>query len=135
MSTSSYFKIIGATAADTAILQDILSKRTFYPNATTDPALPALADADPVNFDYRQLFRFVGIDTDGGVIVHTRSLYSVADWDTKIVPTAEWTASYRLSAPPTIALSAYSKYDANGRQNETTLDVFKSYNYPPYLNN
>lgn len=129
-----YFKILGLTAADKTALQQLLSTKTFYPEPTSATPLPAVGDADPVTFDYRQFFRFIGVEDEGGVIVKTRAEYVVGDFDAVMVPTLEWVNRYRLSGHPTITVATYTGYDSNGRKMDTSLDVFKMYNYPPYLN-
>jgi hypothetical protein len=123
-----YFKIVPANSADAAILYALLTSKTFYPEATSVPPLPPL----PVNpaFDYRQFFVVVGFTKEGDAIVYTRAEYTVGEFGTNVIPTAEWTARYKLSIAPTIvALPTFSNTALDGHNFNTNLNAFLSYDY------
>jgi len=129
--TNVYFKIIAATTADYNAMMAVLNTKTFYPEPTSTPALPASGTA---GFDYRQLFKMIGLDRDGMPIVKTREPYTVAQFNVNVVPTADWTGRYYLVTAPTIvALPDNTEY-VNGVKTNYTADVFLSYNYPPEIN-
>ncbi len=122
-----YFKIVPANSADAAILYAILTNKTFYPEATSIPALPGVATP---GFDYRQFFVVVGFTKEGDAIVFTRSEYTVGQFGTNVIPTAEWTARYKLSIAPTIvALPTFSNTALDGHNFNTNLNAFLSYDY------
>lgn len=122
-----YFKIVPANSADAAILYAILTNKTFYPEASSVPALPGAYSA---LFDYRQFFVVVGFTKEGEAIVFTRSEYTVGEFGTNVIPTAEWTARYKLSIAPTIvALPTFSNTALDGHNFNTNLNAFLSYDY------
>jgi len=126
-----YFKILPANKVDAALLIKLVHNKTFYPEATSLPALPGtFSDV----FDYRQFFIVLGVDNDGGVIVYTRQEYNDVEFGTNVIPTADWTARYRLSVAPTIvALPEYSEI-VNGAKRTADIRAFLSYDYQLYNN-
>lgn len=126
-----YFKITGANAADIAQIAVMMRSKTFYPEATSTPALPA--SYDPA-FDYRQFFIVIGFDKDGYAIVYTRKDYTVNEFNTNVIPTADWTGRYYLSIAPTVAITPYSELDAAGHSYKTRLDSFLSWDYQLHNN-
>ena len=126
-----YFKILPANKVDGALLVKLLHNKTFYPEATSLPALPGVySDL----FDYRQFFIVLGVDNDGGMIVYTRSEYTDVEFGVNVIPTADWTTRYRLSIAPTIvALPEYSEI-VNGVKRTHDIRAFLSYDYCLYNN-
>lgn len=125
------FSLTPANAADSAALLWILQNKTFYPEATSTPALPASYDGA---FDYRQLFKFIGF-RDGIPLVYTRKEYTTVEFGVNVVPTADWAARYKMSAPPTVtAITDYTDLTANGANTNTGIDTFLSYDYQLYNN-
>lgn len=129
-----YFKIVPANAADAAQLYKLLTSKTFYPEATSVPPLPPVSPFNPL-FDYRQFFRLVGFTKEGDAIVFTRSEYTVGQFGTNVIPTADWTARYYMSIAPTIvALPTFSD-ELNGHNTNTDINTFLSYDYKNFTNN
>ena len=128
-----YFKLATANNQDKEQLMQILQNKIFFPEATSNPALPAQpepdfeAGNDLPNFDYRQFFKFMYSDKDGSPVVKTRSEYSVSDQNTYIVPTSAQTTRYRLTAAPTITEFNHIE-NMNGQSTLVTADVFLQYN-------
>lgn len=119
-----YFKIVAATEADRVQLLWVLQNKRFYPEATSVPPLPLT----PLGgFDYREFLILWRIDSDGMPIVRTRSMISLANFSVNIVPTADWTARYRLSVAPTIQSV---NLDLDPFATRTSKATFLSYNYP-----
>lgn len=121
-----YFRITPTNAADAAQLYWLMNNKTFYPEATSVPPLPAsYSDI----FDYRQFFVVVGMDNDGSFIVFTRSEYTGVEFGTNVIPTADWTNRYRMSIAPTITeLPNYTEY-YNGKDRKHTIHTFLYYDY------
>ena len=127
MSLKRYFKIIPANKQDADRLYYILTSRTFYPESTSTPPLPGAYDA---GFDYRQFFKVIGFDNTGSALVYTRHQYEAADFDTDIILVADWTTRYGLTIAPTIVEDeTYSETSAIGRNTNTDLNVFLSWDY------
>jgi len=128
-----YFKIVPANRADAAQLYAILTGKTFYPEATSVPPLPG---AFAGGFDYRQFFILIGFNMDGEAIVFTRAEYTVGQFNTNVIPTAEWTARYYMSVAPTVvALPTMNELDAHGRNLSTNTKSFLSRDYKNFANN
>lgn len=120
-----YFKLTVATAQDYEQLMWLLKNKRFYPELTSTPPLPAVPNG---SFDYRELMILWGLEKmDGMPIVRTRSKYSLANFDVNVVPVADWTTRYKLSAPPTITAIAN---DLDLPATRTTFYGFLNYNYP-----
>jgi len=129
-----YFKIVPANAEDAAQLYKLLTSKTFYPEATSVPPLPPLTPFDTL-FDYRQFFKVIGFTKEGEAIVFTRSEYTVVEFETNVIPTADWTMRYYMSIAPTIvALPTYSE-DVNKHNTNTDINTFLSYDYKNFTNN
>lgn len=122
-----YFKIQAANTADYEQLLWVMKNYIFYPETTSVPPLPASPN---ISFDYRQFFKFLGIERgDGGMIVKTRQDYTAITFGTSAVPTADWTAKFKLSVAPTIIELANTYENVFERTIKTTADSFLSYNY------
>jgi len=123
-----YFRIVPANSDDAARLFTLLENKTFYPEPTSTPALPAVFD---YYFDYRQFFIVKSNnEKDGSIIIKTRSEYTVGQFGTDVIPTAEWTSRYKLSVAPTIvALPDYSEILPSGHSVVTSQDIFLNYQY------
>lgn len=126
-----YFKLVGANVADILQIKTVLLNKTFYPEATSTPALPNVPDQ---LFDYRQLFVLIGFDKDGYAIVHTRQEYTTVEFAVNVIPTADWTTRYKLSIAPTITALPTYQQDNRLIETNTTLPVFLSYDYNLYNN-
>jgi len=129
-----YFKLVPANAADAAQLKVILTNKTFYPEATSDPVLPLIYDD---TFDYRQFFIIETFNADGSVIVYTRQEWTTGEFATDCIPTADWTTRYRLSVAPTVTAMATYFEDtilANNRNSRTSVKSFLSYDYNLFTN-
>lgn len=123
-----YFSIVPANAEDAARLYTLLSTKKFFPDASTDPALPVAYDP---TFDYRQLLVPITINPDGSAIVCTRQEYTLANFKLHVITTAEWTARYNFSIAPTVsALPNYSDILANGQNVGTKVPMFLSADTP-----
>lgn len=121
-----FFKLTPVTAADYEPLMWILMNKTFYPEPTSTPALPAVYDN---SFDYRQLLVYVGKDADGNPIVKTRKDYTTGTFATAVIPTADWTTRYRLASAPTITVSTVDDFDSRGLNTFAKPIIFQSYQY------
>ena len=122
-----YFKIEAANKADYEQLLWVMKNYIFYPEPTSVPPLPASPN---VLFDYRQFFKFLGVERgDGGMIVKTRQDYTTGTFATAVVPTLDWTIKFKLSVAPTITALANNYENVFERKITTTADVFLSYNY------
>jgi len=126
---SRYFKIIGANANDQALIENLLVTKSFYPEASSTPALPAVYDA---LFDYRQFLLLFEGRLDKYPIVYTRQSWSVAQFNVQAIPTADWTAKYGLSVAPTI--EEVNDSNINIHNKRTKLYSFLSYDYQKYNN-
>lgn len=126
---SRYFKIKGANAEDDAIIEKLLITKSFYPESTSTPALPAIYSA---LFNYKQFLIPFDARLDKYPIVYTRQSWTVGQFNIEAIPTADWTVRYGLSIAPTIeevndnAISVYNK--------RTKLYTFLSYDYQIYNN-
>lgn len=96
---SRYFKITGATMADKEQIVKILTSKTFYPEISSNPPLPATYDD---TFDYRQFFMLYEGRLDDAPIVYTRQEWTVAEFNDEAIPTDDWTDRYLLSTAPTV---------------------------------
>lgn len=120
-----YFKLTVATAQDYEQLMWLLTNKRFYPEASSTPALPGVPTP---GFDYRELMVLWAEDkTDRMPIVRTRNQYSLVNFSINVVPTADWTTRYNLSAPPTITGIAEN---LDRPETRTRNFGFLSYNYP-----
>lgn len=126
-----YFTLEAANAADDAQLQVVLASKKFYPESTSVPALPISFDN---SFDYRQFLIYLGRDKAGKHLVVTRKQYSVLEFNTNVIPTADWTSRYRLSVAPTVSESDYAEI-VNGNNYATSYHTFLSYDYKDFTNN
>ncbi len=126
-----YFRIVPATQADAEQLKWLLTNKTFYPEATSAPALPgSYVDG----FDYRQFFIVVGFEKNGSAIVFTRSEYTEIEFGTDVIPTDDWTDRYYLSVAPTIeSIPDYTEI-VNGHNTQTDIRSFLSYDYQLFNN-
>lgn len=120
-----YFKLEAANSQDLEQIMWLLKNKTFFPESTSTPALPGSYD---IAFDYRQLFKFISLH-NGYPVVKTREDISTVQFGTKMVPTAEWTSRYQLSAAPTITAMPDEFEYINGKPGNTTADVFLTYHY------
>lgn len=128
-----YFKIVPANSADAAQLYAILTGKTFYPEASSVPPLPA---AFAAGFDYRQFFILIGFNREGEAIVYTRSEYTVGQFNTNVIPAADWTSRYYMSIAPTvIALPTMNELDASGHSLSIKPMSFLSWDYKNFTNN
>jgi hypothetical protein len=122
-----YFKIQAQNLADYDQLLWLMKNKIFYPESSSTPALPVTPNS---SFDYRQFFKFIGIERgDGGMIVKSRQVWTAAQFGTAVVPTADWTGRYKLSVAPVITELSDDYELVAGRKVTTTADVFLSYNY------
>lgn len=122
-----YFKIQAANKADYEQLLWLMKNHIFFPEPTSVPPLPSSPD---LLFDYRQFFKFLGVERgDGGMIVKTRSNYTSASFATDVVPTADWTSKFKLTVAPTIIELPETYENVFERKITTTADVFISFNY------
>jgi hypothetical protein len=120
-----YFKITANDVNDAKQLKTILLTKKFYPETTSTPPLPATVTG---GFDYRKLFLVIEIQNDG-IIVLTRSEYTVAQFNVNVIPTLDWTTRYNLSLAPTItSLPEYTEY-RNGKNTTTSIHAFLNYDY------
>jgi hypothetical protein len=126
---SRYFKIIGANANDQALIENLLVTKSFYPEATSTPALPALYDA---LFNYKQFLLLYEGKLDKYPIVYTRQSWTVAQFNVQAIPPADWTVVYGLSIAPTVEEVSDSIISVNLRR--TKLYSFLSYDYQLYNN-
>lgn len=125
---SRYFKLIPVNESDRVICEALLKSKTFYPESSSTPALPASPDP---SFDYRQFFRYIGIDPISGYfVVRTREDIDEAGFGTDMVPTADWTTRYNMSSDPDVV--AYDEYPdvVNVHKTRTDIDAFFVYSYP-----
>lgn len=126
---SRYFKIIGANANDQALIENLLVTKSFYPEATSTPALPAVYNA---LFDYRQFLLLFEGRLDKYPIVYTRQSWKSAEFVVQAIPTADWTVKYGLSIAPTI--EEVSDSNINVYLKRTKLYSFLSYDYQLFNN-
>jgi len=126
---SRYFKIIGANANDQALIENLLVTKSFYPEATSTPALPAVYNA---LFDYRQFLLLFEGRLDKYPIVYTRQSWTAAEFAIEAIPTADWTVRYGLSIAPTI--EEVSDSNINVYLKRTKLYSFLSYDYQLFNN-
>lgn len=119
-----YFKIIAANKIDFDQIFWLLQSKRFFPEPTSTPPLPAQPSA---SFDYRELMRLESVDYNTkSFIVRTRQKYSLVNFSINVVPTADWTARYRLSTAPTIQSVST---DYNPTQFKTTVSPFINFVY------
>ena len=126
---SRYFKIKGANANDQALIENLLVTKSFYPEATSTPALPALYDA---LFNYKQFLLLYEGRLDKYPIVYTRQSWTVAQFNVQAIPTADWTVVYGLSIAPTVEEVNENNINVNFKR--TKLYSFLSYDYQLYNN-
>jgi len=126
---SRYFKIIGANANDQALIENLLVTKSFYPEASSTPALPAVYNA---LFDYRQFLLLFEGRLDKYPIVYTRQSWTSAEFVVQAIPTADWTAKYGLSIAPTIEEVSDSNISVYLKR--TKLYSFLSYDYQLFNN-
>lgn len=127
-----YFLISPANAADMAQLKAIFGSKVFYPDIMSVPPLPATYDP---TFDYRQFFIIMGFDNNGNAIVFTRSEYTVSQFNTNVIATADWTNRYYFTVAPTVtALPNFTENTPNGQSGKTNIGAFLSYDYQLYNN-
>lgn len=126
---SRYFKIIGANANDQALIENLLVTKSFYPEASSTPALPATYSA---LFDYRQFLLLFEGRLDKYPIVYTRQSWTSAEFVVQAIPTADWTVKYGLSVAPTIEEVSDSNISVYLKR--TKLYSFLSYDYQLFNN-
>lgn len=128
------FRIIPANEADREAIRYILTEKTWWPESTSTPPLPATFDpqANP-NFDYRELLHFFADLGDGTYLVLTRKQYDLGDFGVNVIPTADWTNRYNCSVAPTIEEYNYTSL-VNGGNTRTNIDAFRSYDYNLFTN-
>jgi len=114
------FKIVPENDHDRKMLEQLFAYKTFFPEESSIPALPATPDP---TFDYRQFFIFMNTDRDGHLAVYTRDEIDAADFD-QYIPTADWTDRYYLSAIPSVSETFLDIYQPRN------LISFLSYEYP-----
>lgn len=120
-----YLKISVKTKQDYDQLMWVLKNITFFPNATTNPALPV---SNTPGFDYRQLFRYFGLDKSTGMpIIKVREVISAFDFSTNYVPEQEWVDIYKLSEIPTITEISEDLEYRDGKSLKTDIDAFLVY--------
>jgi hypothetical protein len=126
---SRYFKIIGANANDQALIENLLVTKSFYPEATSTPALPAIYDD---TFNYKQFLLLFEGRLDKYPIVYTRESWTAVEFSSEAIPTADWTARYGLSIAPTIEEVSDSNISVYLKR--TKLYSFLSYDYQLFNN-
>lgn len=114
------FKIVPANEHDRKMLEQLFAYKTFFPEESSTPPLPATPDP---GFDYRQFFIFMNTDREGHLAVYTRDEIEAADFD-QYIPDADWTDRYYLSAIPTVSETFLDIYQPRN------LISFLSYEYP-----
>lgn len=120
-----YFKLTVDNKQDYDQLMWVLTNLTFFPNATTTPALPV---SNTPGFDYRQLFKYFGLDKSTGMpIVKTREIIDATTFDNDIVPTGEWVTVYNLTASPTVSEITEDLEYRDGKSLKTDIDAFLVY--------
>lgn len=121
------FKITPQSVQDMERLRYILTSRTFYPDN-----IPTSYDE---TFDYRQLFIVMGPSRDNtGYLVYCREqLDDVSDFNTNIVPIADWITKYGLTNIPVITKENYTDI-VNGRRTRTNDFVFLHWDYQLHNN-
>jgi len=125
---SRYFKITGATLADKQQIIKILTSKTFYPEISSNPPLPASYDN---SFDYRQFFMLFEGRLDDAPIVYTRQEWSVAQFNIQAIPIADWVSRYLLSESPTIEEVNDTRISI---YNKAKTYAFLSYDYQLFNN-
>lgn len=85
-------------------------------------------------FDYRQFFVFVAILPDGSGVVFTREQWTPTEFEEQAIPTADWTDRYGFSTAPTIEALVYSQVDKYGKDTNTGIYAFRSYDYNLFTN-
>lgn len=122
---SRYLKISVNNKQDYDQLMWVLTNIIFFPNATTTPPLPG---SNTPGFDYRQLFKYFGLDKSTGMpIIKCREILSAFDFSTNYVPEQEWIDIYKLSAIPDITEMSEDLEYRNGKSYKTDIDAFLVY--------
>ncbi len=109
-----YFKITALNKADFEQLVWLFTSKKFFPESSSNPALPRFPNG---TFDYRELLIMDQIDNNARSIdVRTRQPYSLIQFGTNVIPTAEWVSRYKLSGTPVInGITIIANRNANFR--------------------
>lgn len=133
MYTKRVFRIIPANEADRKAIRYILSNKTWFPETTSVPPLPA-SYVPGDGYDYRELLQLFSELSDGSFLVYTRKQYELNEFSVNVIPTADWTNRYYCSVAPTIEVYDYD-VKVNGGNTNTGIYTFRSYDYNLHTNN